>query len=332
MTKITRRDLIIGAPAVLGAGSLSLPSALAQESAADYPSREVKFVCAFPAGSGADVYVRYFAERMRPAFKRAIVVENRAGANGNIATTYVARSKPDGYTIYVHAPSALAANMHLFKNPPVDATKEIVIAATINRQPFMLTVHSSSPVKTVADLVELLKKMGDKASYGTTAPTSKVAAAWFNKVYGLKPVEIMYKTGSDTMNDMQSGSIDYVMHDPVHAVANATNGSLRMLGVTTKERMKASPDLPSLHELGVKDLDVPGWWAAMVPAGTPQAIVEKLNQMWKPVIDGEETRAFMAKFGADTMSLSTAEAKSMFEKDVKAWGDYIKLANIEPQG
>jgi len=77
---------------------------------------------------------------------------------------------------------------------------------------------------------------------------------------------------------------------------------------------------------------VPGWWAAMVPAGTPQAIVEKLNQMWKPVIDGEETRAFMAKFGADTMSLSTSEAKAMFEKDIQAWGDYIKLANIEQQG
>ena len=332
MARISRRDLIIGAPAVLGAGGLPLSAALAQESAADYPSREVKFVCAFPAGSGADVYVRYFAERMRPAFKRTIIVENRAGANGNIASTYVARSKPDGYTIYVHAPSSVAANMHLFKNPPIDAAKEIVVAATINRQPFMLTVHASSPVKTVPELVELLKKKGDKASYGTTAPTSKVAGAWFNKVFGLNPVEIAYKTGGDSMNDMQSGAIDYVMHDPVHAVGNVANGSLRMLGVTTKERMKSLPDLPSLHELGVTDLDVPGWWAAMVPAGTPQAIVEKLNQMWKPVIDGEETRAFMAKFGADTMSLSTAEAKAMFEKDIKAWGEYIKLANIEQQG
>ena len=332
MTKITRRNLITGAPALMAASSLPLSAAFAQESAADYPSRDVKFICAFPAGSGADVYVRYFAERMRASFKRTIVVENRAGANGNIATTYVARAKPDGYTIYVHAPSALAANMHLFKNPPVDAAKEIVIAATINRQPFMLTVHANSPAKTLPELVALLKQKGDKASYGTTAPTSKVAAAWFNKVYGIKPVEVSYKTAGDSMNDMASGAIDYVMHDPVHAVGNSTNGSLRMLGVTTKTRMKALPDLPSLHELGVTDLDVPGWWAAMVPVGTPQAIVEKLNQMWKPVIDGEETRAFMAKFGADTMSLTTAEAKAAFEKDVKAWGEYIKLANIEPQG
>jgi len=241
MARINRRDLVVGSSAVLGSGGLPLSSAQAQESAADYPSREVKFVCAFPAGSGADVYVRYFAERMRPAFKRTIMVENRAGANGNIATTYVARAKPDGYTIYVHAPSALAANMHLFKNPPVDAAKEIVIAATINRQPFMLTVHASSPVKTVPELVELLMKKGDKASYGTTAPTSKVAGAWFNKVYGLNPVEIAYKTGGDSMNDMQSGAIDYVMHDPVHAVANVANGSLRMLGVTVTPSMRKEP-------------------------------------------------------------------------------------------
>lgn len=331
MSEFTRRDLIKSVPALAAAGGISFP-ALAQESADAYPSREIKFVCAFPAGSGADVYVRYFAERMRPVMKRTIVVENRAGANGNIATTYVARAKPDGYTIYVHAPSALAANMHLFKNPPVDAAKEIVIAATINRQPFMLTVHSSSPVKTVAELVELLRKKGDKASYGTTAPTSKVASAWFNKVFGLKAVEIMYKTAADTMNDMQSGAIDYVMHDPVHAVASSSNGSLRMLGVTTKQRMKALPDLPSLHELGVTDLDVPGWWAAMVPAGTPKPIVDRLNQMWREVIDGEETRQFMAKFGADTWSTSPEEAKALFEKDIKAWGEYIKLANIEPQG
>ncbi len=332
MTKITRRDILVGAPALAAASTLSLPSALAQESADAYPSREVKFICAFPAGSGADVYVRSFAERMRPAFKRTVVVENRAGANGNIATTYVARAKPDGYTIYVHAPSALAANMHLFRNPPVDAAKEIQIAATINRQPFMLTVHANSPAKTVPELVELLKKKGDKASYGTTAPTSKVAAAWFNKVYGLKAVEVPYKTAGDSMNDMASGAIDFVMHDPVHSVGSVTNGSLRMLGVTTKARMKALPDLPSLHELGVTDLDVPGWWAAMVPMGTPKPIVDKLNKMWREVIDSEETRAFMAKFGADTWSTSPEEAQAQLVKEIKSWGEYIKLANIEPQG
>ncbi|MBM3609878.1 MAG: hypothetical protein FJX29_15780, partial [Alphaproteobacteria bacterium] len=127
MSDITRRSLLAGTPAVLAAGLLPNGTALAQESASNYPSREIKFICAFPAGSGADVYVRWFADRMRPIMKRNIIVENRAGANGNIATTYTARARPDGYTIYVHAPSALAANMHLFRKPPVDVAKEIQV-------------------------------------------------------------------------------------------------------------------------------------------------------------------------------------------------------------
>ncbi len=306
-------------------------AAHAQDADPNYPSRDIKFICAFPAGSGADVYVRYFAERMRPIMKRTIVVENRAGANGNIATTYVARAKPDGYTIYVHAPSSLAASMHLFKKPAVDVVKEIQIVATINRQAFMLTVHANSPVKTVADLVDLLKKKGDKASYGTAATSAKVSGAWFNKVFGVTPVEVPYRTAADSMNDMASGAIDFVMHDPVHAIASATNGSLRLLGVTTKDRMKAMPELPSLAELGVTGLDVPGWWAAMVPMGTPKPIVDRLHVMWREMVDTEETRAFMAKFGADTWSISPEDAQAAMAKQVEDWRDYIKLANIEPQ-
>lgn len=332
MSEVSRRSLVLGSVAIAATGSLPAGSAFAQESADDYPSREVKFICAFPAGSGADVYVRWFAERMRPIMKRNIIVENRAGANGNIATTYTARAKPDGYTIYVHAPSALAANMHLFKKPPVDVVKELQVVATINRQPFMLTVAANSPYKSVAELAEAMRKKGDKATYATTAPTSRVAGAWFKKEMKLQAVEVQYRTGPDTLNDMSSGTIDFAMHDPVLAVSQTNAGKLRMLGVTTNTRMKALPDVPSLHELGVTGLNVPGWWAAMVPAGTPRPIVNKLNAMWAQLVGSEETRLFMAKFGADTWVATPDEAQKALVDDVKAWGEYIKLANIEPQG
>ena len=332
MSEITRRSLMAGSAVLVAAGTMPLVPVMAQESADAYPSREVKFVCAFPAGSGADVYVRWFAERMRPIMKRNIIVENRAGANGNIATTYTARAKPDGYTIYVHAPSALAANMHLFKKPPVDVAKELQVVATINRQPFMLTVAANSPHRTVAELAEAMRKKGDKATYATTAPTSRVAGAWFKKEMKLQAVEVQYRPGPDTLNDMTSGAIDFAMHDPVLAVSQANSGKLRMLGVTTKERMKALPNVPALHELGVTGLNVPGWWAAMVPAATPRPVVNKLNAMWSQLVGSEETRLFMAKFGADTWVATPDEAQKALVDDVKAWGEYIKLANIEPQG
>lgn len=325
---ISRRSFVAGSAAAAAFGS----AAQAQESVEAFPSRDIKFVCAFPAGSGADVYVRYYAEKMRPIFKRTVVVENRVGANGNIATTYAARSKPDGYTIYIHAPSSLAANMHLFKNPPVDVVKELQIVAAINRQPFMLTVGAQQPWKTLDELVAAMKAKADKASFATNNPTARVSSAWFKKHFDLKAVEVQYKTGAETMNDMQSGQIDYAFHDPVTAVANATAGRIRMLAVTTKERTKSMPNLPSLHELGVKDYNVPGWWGAMVPAATPEPIVKKLNAMFDEVTNSKETFEFFAKFGADAWTISPEEGQKLLAQDIKDWGGFVKLANIEPQG
>ncbi len=324
---ITRRTLLTGAASVAASGFAS-----AQDSASDYPNQDVKFVCAFPAGSGADVYVRYFAEKLRPLMKRTIVVENRVGANANIATTYSARAKPDGHTIFIHAPNSLAANMHLFKNPPVDIAKEIQIVAGINVQPFMLCTGANYPAKTLNELVATLKSKGDKASYASNNPTARVAGAWFKKHFDLQSVEVQYKTGSETLNDMASGVIDFAFHDPVTAVAGTNSGRLRMLAVTTKERMKSMADLPSMHELGVTNYDVGGWWAAMVPMATPKPIVEKIRGMLEEIVGNEETRQFMAKFGADTLIISPEEGQKRMIRDIDDWGGFVKLAKIEPQG
>ena len=126
--------------------------------------------------------VRFFAEKLRPVANRTVIVENKAGAGGNIAMEYAARSKPDGYTIFVHAATAVAANQHLFKKPPVEAGKAIQIAASINRQPFMLVVDAKSPYRTVADLTEAMKKKGDKASYATAAPTGTIMGEIYKDV------------------------------------------------------------------------------------------------------------------------------------------------------
>ena len=311
---------------------LAATGAAAQEKPEAFPSREVRFVCAFPAGSGADVYVRYFAERMRPIFKQTVIVENRAGANGAIATEYVVRSKPDGYVVYVHAPSSLAANMHLLEKPPSDIRTTLQVVTALNQQPFMLTVATTLPWKTTDELVAAMKAKGDKASYATTAPTGKVAGFLFKDHYKLGAVEVAYRTGPDTLNDMASGRIDYAMHDPVIAVAQANAGKLRMLAVTTRERVKALPELPSLHEQGATGLDVPGWWAAMVTAATPKPIVDRLHQMFVQVVETEETRKFFAQFGADAITSTPAAGQKRMIEDVDAWGRNIEKAKIPKQG
>jgi tripartite-type tricarboxylate transporter receptor subunit TctC len=310
---------------------LAFAAALASPAAAQqYPSKDIRFICAFPPGSGADVLVRFFAEQLRPIANRTIIVENRSGAGGNIALEYVARSRPDGYTIFVHAGSAVAAGMHLFKKPPVDVTKAIQVAATINRQPFMLVVDAKSPYKSVADLTPVLKKKGEKASYAAAAPTGRIMGELYNQAAGLKAVEVNYKTAPDSLNDMLSGAVDYGMHDPVFALAQQREGRLRILGVSTGQRLAANPDMPTLAEQGVP-MDLTGWWAVMVPTGTPQPVLDQLHKWFVQIVGSDSTKQFLNKFGGDPLIETPAQGQARLVKDVKEWGDYVRLAKIEPQ-
>ena len=318
---------------VLIAGLMAGSPVAIAEDAARYPSRDVKFICAFPAGSGADIFVRFFAKQLEPIMKKTIIVENRAGASGNLATRATARAKPDGYTIYVHAPSALAANMHLFKKPAVDVRTEVKVAATIGRLPFMLTVHSSSKLKTVKDVIDLARAKGDKATFATTAATGQVMAAMFHHILKIKgPVEVPYRTGPDTLPDMASGRLDYAFHDPVLALSQARGGKIRILAVSTKGRMQSIPEIPSLHESGVTDLHVMGWWGAIVPAKTPKPIVDKINVMFQQMVKGEATKKFLNRFGTDPFSLSADDAQKLLVDDVAKWGEFQKVAKIPQKG
>jgi tripartite-type tricarboxylate transporter receptor subunit TctC len=299
--------------------------------AQEYPSQDIRFVCAFPPGSGADVFVRYFAEKLRPITNRTIIVENKSGAGGNIATEYVARSKPDGHTIYVHAGSAVAANQHLFKKPPVDVAKAIQVAATINRQPFMLLVNAKSPYKTVAELTAAMKQKGAKASYATAAPTGTIMGEIYKNTAGLQAVEVNYKTAADSLNELLSGKIDYAMHEPVFSQAQQREGRLRILAVSTGKRLEANPDLPTMIEAGIP-MDLTVWWAAMVLTGTPKPIVSKVNQWFTQIVSSDETRKFLNSYGADPFINSPEAGQALFEKSLKDWGEYVRMAKIEPRG
>jgi len=310
--------------ALLGA----LPGAAHAE---EYPSRDIHLVCAFPPGGGADVLVRYFGEKLRPLANRTIIVENRTGAMGNIATEYTARSKPDGHTIYVHAASAVAANMHLFKKPPVDVSKAILIAATINRQPFILVVSAKSPYKTVAELTAAMKQKGAKASYATTASNGTVMGEIYKARTGIQAIEISYKTAPDSLNELLSGKTDYGMLDPAFSLPQVREGRLRALAVSSGKRLEANPDIPTMTESGIP-MDLTGWWAAMLPAGTPKLILTKVNQWFTQIVKTDETKKFLNSYGGDPFIISPEEGQTLFEKTIKDWGEYVRIAKIEPKG
>ncbi|OGA13258.1 MAG: hypothetical protein A3D95_13800 [Betaproteobacteria bacterium RIFCSPHIGHO2_12_FULL_69_13] len=326
--RVYSRSLRSAGPAVALAAALGAAPLAA--SAQQYPSQDIRVIAAFPAGSGADVLVRYFAEKLRPIVKRTVIVENKAGAQGNLAVEFVARSKPDGYTIFVHAATAVAASQHLFKKPPVEVGKAIQIAATINRQPFMLVVDAKSPYKTVADLTEAMKKKGAKATYATAAPTGKIMGEIYKDAMKLLAVEVNYKTAPDSLNEMLSGKLDYGMHDPVFSLAQQREGRLRILAVSTGKRLEASPSLPTMTESGIA-MDLTGWWAAMVPAGTPKPVVDTINKWFVEIVGTPETKKFLNGFGGDPYIDTPEAAQARFLADIKNWGGYVKLARIQPQ-
>jgi tripartite-type tricarboxylate transporter receptor subunit TctC len=321
-TRIGRRGFLGGLAAV----GLARP-ALAQQ----YPSQDIHFVCAFPGGSSSDAIVRFVAERVRPLAGRTIIVENRFGASGNVAAEHVMRSKPDGHTIFVHAASAVAANMHIFRKPPIDARKEVQVAGTIHRQPFMMAIDAKRPWKTLADVTAYLKEKGDKATYATYASTATVMGELYKQATGTKAVEVPYRVGADTLNDLASGAVDYGMYDPVFAMAQAREGRLRVLAVSTGQRLQAVAEIPTMTELGAP-MDLTGWFAAMVPAATPRPIVDTINGWFRAVIATDEAKAFLNRFGGDPWVASVDEAQARLIKDVDDWREYVRIAKITPQG
>ncbi len=323
-----RRRLLLAACALaLVAGVFgATPEARAQ----DYPSQDIRMIVGFPAGSGADIFVRFFAEKLRPIAGRTVIVENKVGAASNIATEFVAKSKPDGHTLYPFAGTTVAASMHLFKKPPVDVGKALRVAATTSNLAFMLVVDAKSPYKTVAELTAAVKKKGKDANYAVAANPGRIMGAIYRDKAGLEATEVLYRTAPDSLNELQNGRLDYGLHDAVFATSQQREGRLRILAVSSGKRMESLPDIPSMTESGIPmNLDL--WWGVMVPADTPDPIVNKINQWFKEIISSPETKKFLNDAGADPMIRTPEEAQRMFQAAIKDWGEFVRLAKIEPQ-
>ncbi|MBN9080963.1 MAG: hypothetical protein BGP04_22050 [Rhizobiales bacterium 62-17] len=319
---ITRKQFLQGAAAAAGTVAIA-PGVFAQ----DYPSQNFLVVCGFPPGSGADIFARYFAEKIRVKTGKNVVVENKVGANSNIATTYVARSKPDGYTLYPFAGTTVAATMHLFKEPPVDVGKTLTVAATTSNLAFMALVDAKSPYKTMQELTEAMKKKGTKATYATAANPGTIMGALYKQATGIEAVEVSYRNAPDSLNEMQDGKLDFAFHDPIFALAQVREGRMRVLAVSSSDRLSSLPDVPTMKETGIP-MDLNIWWGVMVQKETPKPILEKINAMFRDILTTDDTKKFLALSGADPMLRTPEQADAMFQAAIKEWGDYVKLAKI----
>ena len=297
---------------------------------AAYPDQTITFVCAFPAGSGADVLVRYFADKVSKVAGATIIVENKPGALSNIAAEYTARSKPDGYTIFVHSGNSIAGNMWIMKKPPIDVGKDLMTIATVNKQAFMIAVAKDAPYKDLKELTAAMKEKGDGGSYAVNATSGKVLAEVYKQKAGLETVSVQYKTAADSLNDITSGAMDFGAYDPVFALSQAREGRFRLLAVGAAERMKGAPDVPTFKEQGI-DIDQLGWWGAMVPKGTSDELVTKINGWFNTVLQAPDTQKFLADQGGDPYISTPAESQALMIKTIAEWKDYVAIAQIPQQ-
>jgi tripartite-type tricarboxylate transporter receptor subunit TctC len=319
-----KRTLGIAALAV--ATLLSFTPAVAQE----YPSREIKLVCGFVAGSGADVIHRYFAEKLKTLIGKPVIVENKPGASGNLAHTYVAKSKPDGYTVYPVGGTALAASLYLFKNPPTDPLKDFEPLTALIKQPWVLIVDAKSPFKTLPELTAFLKEKKNKASYSTSTTTGIIVGELYKSIAGLETVQVNYKTIGDSLNDLLSGTIDFAMADAAFSLGQIKNGRVRALATSSGTRMKSMADIPTMIEGGVPGIDVTVWWAVQLPTGTPKPILDTLQAWFTEILNMPETEQFLANIGTDVFKTTPGETRALLEQEIRNWADYVRLAKIDP--
>ncbi len=311
------------------AGLLVLSTAHAQS---DYPNRDIRIICGFPAGSGADVFVRFFVEHMKPFSSKPLIVDNKPGALSVIAAEHVARSKPDGYTLFLTGATPITSSVYLFRQLKYDPIKDFTPISTLLWQPVILTVSSKSSITSVKDLIAHLRAKGDKATYGGTSTSSVANAEIFKSRLGLdQVVQVAYKESQQAIADMYDGSLDFIFADTVAAMESSRSGRTRSIAVTTPQRVSSLPDLPTLHESGLEGYDWTSWWAVLAPAGTPPEIVATVNGWVNQMMVKPEVKAFLNQFGADPMPGNPESTRKRQVEEIERWKEIVRIAKIEPQ-
>jgi tripartite-type tricarboxylate transporter receptor subunit TctC len=293
-----------------------------------WPNKPVRLVVPYPPGGPTDIVARLYAAKLTEMQGQPWVVENRAGANGNIASQLVAKSAPDGGTFLIHA-SSMVTNVHLYKNPGYRLADFTPIAEVFDYK-LIVVAHPSVPVTSLKELVALAKaKPGQLtfASAGIGAPTH-LSAELFKQRLGLDMVHVPYNGAAPAVNDLLGGHVMLMFNNPQGALPHLKAGKLRGLAVTGLERMPQAPDLPTMAELGFADFDIGTWFAIWGPAGMPAPIVAAASEVIAKVFALPDVRELYATHGFNAVLRGPAELEAYQREESERWGQVIRAANI----
>src|SRR2546428_3379349 len=301
-----------------------------QLEAQTYPSKPVKLIVPFPAGSATDHVARLAGSQLQEALHQPFVVENKAGAQGAIAAAEVAKAAPDGYTLMVTTNTPHAANVSLFKKLQYDPVKDFAPITRFGTTSFMLMVKPDFPAKDLKEFFSHVRKQPGKLSAGYGSSGSQVSLAMLKQLGKLDVVEVPYKGIPQAITDTMGGSLHFTLVYLATALAHATGGKLRGVAVTSLKRTSLAPDLPAIAE-ELPGYEIMAWFGLVAPAKTPEAIVQRLHEINMRALARADVKEKFVAIGADVAPLDPSRFKKFIEAEVANWARLVKLAGIEAE-
>lgn len=323
---ITRRKLTLALTAL---PLLTAKSGFAQSPS--YPTRPIRIVVPFPAGGSTDVAARLIAESLSRAFGQQVYVENKSGANGTVGIEDAAKSRPDGYTILVGT-DAVASNPHVYHSN-VDSLKDLLPIIEISRQPIVLAVHPSLGVSSLAELVALAKKQpGLPYATGSGLGSGQhIAVQWFAQIADIRLEQVPYRGGGPAINDLIGGHVKIGSLGSTPLIPHYKAGTLRLLAQTTKARAPSLPEVPTYEEAGIKGLVLDQWLGVFAPAGTPQAIIERLNSEIGKALADPAVRKNFQDSAQEPIGGTAEQFAQLVRDDYAKFGRLVKDLNIKAE-
>lgn len=296
-----------------------------------YPSKPITLIVPTPAGSGADIIARELADKLTLAVKQPVIVDNRGGAGGVIGTSYAAKSKPDGYTIFLGTVGTQAINQSLYDKLPYDPTKDFEAVTPLTTVSDVLVVSSVSGPKSLAELITLAKAKPGTLTFASpgNGSTPHLAGEMFKTIAGIDIRHVPYKSGSQALTDVISGQVTMMFYHIAAVLPLIKGGHLRPLGIATASRDPSVPNIPTMEEFGLHDFVVDAWMGIFVPAGTPKDIVKRLNVDIGKIALSPEMKAQMDAQGAHPLYSSSEKFSAFVKEEIPRWKAVIQRAGIK---
>jgi tripartite-type tricarboxylate transporter receptor subunit TctC len=298
---------------------------------ADFPEKPITFIVPFAAGSATDQLARALGQAVTAETKQTVIVDNKPGANAFIGAQAAAKAPKDGYSVFITTNTTHAANEHLYKKLPYDPVKDFEPVTLLSKGGQILVVNNNLPVANVQDLVKLAKSKPGKLSFGYGSSSSRIAGELFKQMTGTYIVSIPYRSNPPAVTDLVGGQIDMMITDMATGLPQVKGGKVRALGVSTLKRTPLAPELPTISEAGVKGYEMSFWFAAYVPAGTPAAVVAKLNDILVRADRSATVQSFYAQNGFETLTGTPAELRKFQAEESEKWRKIITSAGIEKE-